>query len=997
MRDEVLSPLPAICFHGHFYQPSRIDPWSQSWDPQDSAAPFRDWNTRIAAECYGPNLRARLLDDEGRTRDFINTYSRMSFDVGPTLIHWLEHNAPWIREGLIEADRESIRRTGHGAAIAQAYHHPILPLCDEQDQRLEIKWGLDAFERCFGRRSEGLWLPETAVDTATLTQCAEAGVKFVIVSAEQIDSVCAPESATWQSADSIERIDGRGYIVDLPTGTQIHVLPYAMDLSAGISFGGWLHDGEGLASRLRDAAQKRHLALSATDGESYGHHHAYGEMALARAMEILEQDQEVQLTNAAAFLQQQPVRWKARIREESSWSCAHGIERWRSDCGCRADAGRNWHQAWREPYRAALESLRDQARSTIKPFGNRWFQDPNSALEAYGHILEDPDAFGRWLEAHGTAEGRADQSKANQWLETHRHLMAMFTSCAWFFDEVTGIEPLQNIRHAAYAVAQVQQLTGVDLAADFRAKLERLPSNVGTEPLLQTFDQYLQAPPSKGHPSATSPRAAGVLLPVSALVGPGPIGSLDGAIEAIDWMSDAGFKTWQILPLGPTDRHGSPYSSWSALSGNPALVGLRWLRDQGLADTPEDRVSTRSDYGAALDRKVDRVCRAARSLLAQPDHPLHERYLDWKARHDWAEDAAIFRAIKADQNGAGWWQWPEPLRTRSTKAIDEVKARLTVPIQTWQAALFLFEEQWRQIRRYGQTRGLEIVGDLPLYVAWDSVDAWTHPELFQLTADGFPTFVAGCPPDAFSETGQRWGNPLYDWPRHQAEDFRWWLRRVQRNLDWVDSIRIDHFIGFSRYFSIPAQDEDARGGRWVEGPGAAFFHAVQSRFGHLPFWVEDLGEVDAATIELRDQFELPGMGVLQFGFHGGADNPHAPDNLVENMIAYPGTHDNDTLLGWWRDQSPEQRLDLDGAEGEDERTVVKALIDRVLKTRPRMAVLPIQDLLIRGSEARFNVPGTTDDNWAWRLGQDDLIKLSTDSVRSQLRDSERLYPQAHKS
>ena len=164
----------------------------------------------------------------------------------------------------------------------------------------------------------------------------------------------------------------------------------------------------------------------------------------------------------------------------------------------------------------------------------------------------------------------------------------------------------------------------------------------------------------------------------------------------------------------------------------------------------------------------------------------------------------------------------EPLRTRSTKAIDEVKARLTVPIQTWQAALFLFEEQWRQIRRYGQTRGLEIVGDLPLYVAWDSVDAWTHPELFQLTADGFPTFVAGCPPDAFSETGQRWGNPLYDWPRHQAEDFRWWLRRVQRNLDWVDSIRIDHFIGFSRYFSIPAQDEDARGGRWVEGPGAAF-------------------------------------------------------------------------------------------------------------------------------------------------------------------------------
>ena len=262
-----------VCFHGHFYQPSRINPWTEQWDKQPSAAPYSDWNTRITAECYAPNVAARLLDEHGATRGWTNNYSYMSFDVGPTLVNWLRRNEPWLVDAIVAADQASIDRCGYGSAIAQAYHHPIIPLCDDADRRREIRWGLESFEQTFGRPARGLWLPETAVDVESLEVCAQEGVEFVIVSAHQIAEVRAPDDGVWHQAQAIDHIDGRSYLAELPSGASIMVVPYSQDLSAGISFGGWLNNGGDLAHRMRQAADQRGMAIGATDGETYGHHH----------------------------------------------------------------------------------------------------------------------------------------------------------------------------------------------------------------------------------------------------------------------------------------------------------------------------------------------------------------------------------------------------------------------------------------------------------------------------------------------------------------------------------------------------------------------------------------------------------------------------------------------------------------------------------------------------------------------------------------------------
>ncbi len=826
--------MSAVCIHGHFYQPTRENPWTGDWDVQPSAAPYRDWNTRITAECYAPNAAARLLNWSGRTRKVVNNYASLSYDIGPTLIEWLEVNQPVVLDAIVAADRESIRRFGHGAAIAQPFHHAILPLCSPEDRKLEIEMGLAVFERVFGRPTEGIWLPEAAVCTDTLEDCAAAGVQFVILAPRQ---VAEPT--------------GAAYWVPLPSGAKIAVIPYGQEISAGVAFGGWLEDGGAFARRLAHTAERDGLALVATDGESYGHHHPYGEMALAYAVEQLGD----RLTNIASWFAANPPTSESRIVEHSSWSCAHGCERWRSACGCAPTDGADLR--WRGPFRDALVALRERALP------------------------------------HADDEAR-------------RHLLAMFTSCAWFFDCVTGVEPLQNLRHAACAIGQIREATGIDLAEGFLDDLSKIPTHNATI-LGETVRDFLQHPEDLAE--VVHERRAGVLLPVSAL------GDLDGAVAFIDWLADAGMSLWQILPLGPTDEYDCPYSSWSALSGNPALNG--------------------TEVG-----------------LAPADAP-------------WADDAALFASIKADQGGAPWWDWPEPLRDRDEQALSEASVRLAKPIAAYRYRLLQFEAQWRQIRRYAVASGVQIVGDIPIYVGGDSVDVWVNPGLFRRDQ------VAGAPPDDFSETGQWWGNPVYDWDAMKADGYRWWIDRVRRSLDHCDVLRLDHFIGFSRYWSIPADAADASEGRWEPGPGIDLFVALTEALGALPIIVEDLGDVDQSTRDLRDDLGLPGMVVTQFGME------HR-----ECAVVYPGTHDNDTLRG---------------ALGDVSEAAVWEAIDESLSSPARWAVVQMQDLLGLGSEARMNTPGTVGpQNWSWRLPDDALTKALAREVRTRLRHARRLQPQAHR-
>ncbi len=734
-----------ICVHGHFYQPTRVNPWTGEYDALPSATPYSDWNRRIASECYGPVAAARLLDEAGQTRAFRNLYPHLSFDIGPTLLEWMERHAPTILKGIQEADREAVDRYGHGGAIAQPYHHPILPLCDARDRRTEITWGLAVFARIFGRDAEGMWLPETAVDTATLEAAHEAGVKFMLVAPHQVAAVRPKgvDPLAWTPVRNGE--PGTAYEVPLPSGASIILVVYDGELSHGVAFDGWLHDGGRFAHRLADAAQERGLALVATDGESYGHHHPKGEMALAYAVEQLEARDDVQLTNLAAWLAQNPPRWEAQVAEETSWSCAHGIERWRSDCGCCGQPDAGLHQRWRAPFRAALDALRDDAREALAPLGETLFRNPHQARDAYGEVVGAPTAFAEWYADHAAKGG--DPETARQWLEIQRHLLAMYTSCAWFFDELTGLEPKQNLRHAACAIGQLRALTGVDLESKLIAALDRMPANGDTISLVTAVQRdsrvatpQPRTPPTRPH---RTDRRAGILHPVSALPNEGPIGDLDGATAFLDWATEAGFALWQVLPLGPTDGWGSPYSSWSALSGNPDLVGLRWLRDAGLL--PQDAVlsgGARVDYDATVRDKRPLVLRAATTLLSRPDHPLFPALGRFIEEASWATDAALFYALKRAHGEAPWWAWPAPLRGYRRDALDAALATHSTDVETWRTALFLFERQWSEVRLYAAARGVELVGDMPIYVGHDSVDVWAHQDLFAIDGEGQPTKVA---------------------------------------------------------------------------------------------------------------------------------------------------------------------------------------------------------------------------------------------------------------
>ena len=474
-----------ICIHGHFYQPPRENPWLEAVELQDSAAPYHDWNERITAECYAPNAVSRILDGQGRIVKLVNNYAKMSFDFGPTLLSWLEVKAPAIYAAILAADRESQKYfSGHGAAIAQAYNHVIMPLANSRDRATQIIWGVRDFEKRFNRAPEGMWLPETAVDLETLELLAEFGLRFTILAPHQAARVRRVGEAKWHELKG-RPIDGtRVYQHRLPSGRSIALFFYDGPIARAVAFEGLLSHGDRFIERLtgpfaqRDGAQLVHVA---TDGESYGHHHRFGDMALAYVLDRIGAGAPAQLTNYGEFLAKHPPTDEVEIIEKSSWSCAHGIDRWWSDCGCNSGAQPGWNQAWRTPLRNALDWLRDTIAPRWEEKARALFNDPWAARDGYIDVIHDRSAENvrRFITAHaGRSLTAAECATALKLLEMQRHALLMYTSCGWFFDDISGIEAVQILQFAGRVVQLAEEVFGVSLESEFTHRMAAAKSNV---------------------------------------------------------------------------------------------------------------------------------------------------------------------------------------------------------------------------------------------------------------------------------------------------------------------------------------------------------------------------------------------------------------------------------------------------------------------------------------------------------------------------------------
>ena len=475
-----------LCIHGHFYQPPRENPFLEAIELQDSAYPYHDWNERVSAECYAPNATSRILDGEQRIIELVNNYARISFNFGPTLLSWIEQKAPKVYEALREADKNSRERySGHGSAMAQAYNHMIMPLANRRDKNTQVKWGLRDFEYRFGRFPEGMWLPETAVDTETLDILAANGIKFTILAPRQAKRVRKRGSRSWQDVSG-DRVDpSRAYLVQLPSKRTITVFFYDGPISQGVAFERLLDNGQRFADRLTggfsDARTWPQLVHIATDGESYGHHHRFGEMALSYALHHIETNKLAQLTNYGEFLERHPPDTFVEIVNNSSWSCVHGVERWRSNCGCNSGGHAGWTQEWRVPLRVALDWLRDQLVPLYEQEAGRLLKDPWAARDEYIQVVLNRSEenvlnfLGRHANHSLTSE---EQVAALKLLEMQRHAMLMYTSCGWFFDEISGLESVQVLQYAGRAIRLAQDFGANVIESGFVERLAAAKSNI---------------------------------------------------------------------------------------------------------------------------------------------------------------------------------------------------------------------------------------------------------------------------------------------------------------------------------------------------------------------------------------------------------------------------------------------------------------------------------------------------------------------------------------
>ncbi len=475
-----------ICIHGHFYQPPRENPWLEAVELQDSAYPYHDWNKRVTAECYAPNSKTRILDDKGRIIRMVNNYAKISFNFGPTLLAWMEKNASSVYESILEADRQSQERySGHGSALAQAYNHTILPLSSIRDRYTQILWGARDFEHRFGRKPEGMWIPEMAVDLETLDILSEQGIAFSILAPHQARRIRRQDRLRWENVHEDVLDTTLPYLLKLPSGRHISLFFYDDAVSRAVAFEKLLSNGELFARRLVEGFSKNpnpsQLIHIATDGESYGHHHQFGDMALAFALQYIETNRLASLTNYGEYLAKYPPVHEVEIHENTSWSCSHGIERWRDNCGCHSGKHPEWHQEWRAPLRDALNWLRDHLDACFERESVRFLKDPWKARDEYIRVVLDrsSDNTGRFLEEHAIHSlNEKEKVSAIKLLELERHAMLMFTSCGWFFDELSGIETRQILQYAGRGIQLAQEVCGEDLEAPFLERLEIAKSNL---------------------------------------------------------------------------------------------------------------------------------------------------------------------------------------------------------------------------------------------------------------------------------------------------------------------------------------------------------------------------------------------------------------------------------------------------------------------------------------------------------------------------------------
>lgn len=478
-------------------------------------------------------------------------------------------------------------------------------------------------------------------------------------------------------------------------------------------------------------------------------------------------------------------------------------------------------------------------------------------------------------------------------------------------------------------------------------------------------------------------RTCGILLHVTSLPSRFGIGDLGPEAERLlRWLSSAGQRVWQILPLNPITGGGSPYTALSAFAGNPWLISPERLVENGYLDEsemPPHLAVSATDYPrVAVER--DATLRRAWKRASSSDGVSRE-VDSWSQEQDirtWIDDWALFATIRALHGGRSWRDWPERLRHRDENALDEIREIRGDDLRFHRFSQWLFHQQWGHVHRYAAGLGISIFGDAPIYVSWDSADVWAHPDRFLLDRNLEPTVVAGVPPDYFSETGQLWGNPIYDWKRMRRDGFPWWTERLRTNLGAVDVLRLDHFRAFAGYWEIPASETTAVDGRWKKGPGIELFHVVSRTLGELPLVAEDLGTITPDVEELLATSGFPGMKVMQFGF-GEPDNIHLPHRYAPATIGYTGTHDNDTFLGWFRAAGERERNHaIRYLHARSEHSVVRNAIEALYQSKANGAIVPMQDVLELGSSARMNTPGTVEGNWTWRFQPD---RLSEEDAR----------------
>jgi 4-alpha-glucanotransferase len=483
-------------------------------------------------------------------------------------------------------------------------------------------------------------------------------------------------------------------------------------------------------------------------------------------------------------------------------------------------------------------------------------------------------------------------------------------------------------------------------------------------------------------------RGSGILLHPTSFPGPYGIGDLGpSSFRFIDWMEAAGQHFWQLMPLGPTGFGDSPYASPSAFAGNPLLISLDWLRGDGLLNN-DDFVGTPSfsddhvDFGSVIPFK-QAMLRKAFGHWQRQDGDKSEAFELFRLQHaQWLADFALFMSIKDEMGGANWITWPVETRLRKPDAISEARTRLAEDELFHTFVQFVFRNQWQQLKQYANDRGVRVIGDIPIFVALDSADAWANRELFELDEQAMPTVVSGVPPDYFSADGQLWGNPVFNWTANRESNFAWWIERARATLDLVDIIRIDHFRAFAASWSVPADAETAAGGFWTRGPGEDVFHAIASALGPIEIVVEDLGLITADVVELRQRLGYPGMKVLQFAFNGDPQNVYLPHMYESQCVVYTGTHDNDTTIGWFTSLDTTDRARVQSYIGRDGRDVAWDLMRIALASVASVALFPLQDVLRLGQEGRMNTPGRAGGNWGWRYQPDQLTEDLARGLRS---------------